>query len=183
MCVHSNAERRSSGMTDVRAASVYTLKKKKGVYLLGCLTINHVRHERDLPVQEGGRSQVQWNLVCHHHCDVHSWRNWLNFLTWKSTEMRGCHYSALFHALCICCKCQEQNSSELKRENLMLILNNLNFWNFRSTFWNSLSDIFSSSERSLHLVSWLGKDGSWCHHRNLRNPLSFPVSKCITMAH
>lgn len=56
------------------------------VYLLRCITVNHVRHERDLPVQEGGRSQVQWNLVCHHHCDVHSWRNSLNCPTWESTE-------------------------------------------------------------------------------------------------
>lgn len=56
------------------------------IYLLRCVTVNHVRHERDLPVQEGGRSQVQWNLVCHHHCDVHSWRNSLNCPTWESTQ-------------------------------------------------------------------------------------------------
>lgn len=56
------------------------------VYLLRRIAVNHVRHERDLPVQEGGRSQVQWNLVCHHHCDVHSWRNSLNCPTWESTE-------------------------------------------------------------------------------------------------
>lgn len=65
------------------------------IYLLCCITVNHVRHERDLPVQEGGRSQVQWNLVCHHHCDVHSWRNSLNCPTWESTERirnRGLQY-------------------------------------------------------------------------------------------
>lgn len=56
------------------------------VYLLHGVAVNHVRHERDIPVQEGGRSQVQWNLVCHHHCDVHSWRNSLNCPTWESTE-------------------------------------------------------------------------------------------------
>lgn len=55
-------------------------------YLLRRVAVNHVRHERDLPVQEGGRSQVQWNVVCHHHCDVHSWRNSLNCPTWESTE-------------------------------------------------------------------------------------------------
>ena len=55
------------------------------VYLLWSITVNHVRHEGDLPVQEGGRSQVQGNLVCHHHCDVHSWRNLLNCPTWGST--------------------------------------------------------------------------------------------------
>lgn len=59
------------------------------VYLLHSVTVNHVRHERDIPVQEGGRSQVQWNLVCHHHCDVHSWRNSLNCPTWKSREKEG----------------------------------------------------------------------------------------------
>jgi len=58
------------------------------VYLLGCVTVNHVRHERDLPVQQGGRSQVQWNLVCHHHCDVHSWRNSLNCPTWERERER-----------------------------------------------------------------------------------------------
>lgn len=59
------------------------------IYLLCRIAVNHVRHERDLPVQEGGRSQVQRNLVCHHHCDVHSWRNWLNCPTWESTEIRN----------------------------------------------------------------------------------------------
>lgn len=56
------------------------------IYLLCRITVNHVRYQRDLPIQERGRSQVQWNLVCHHHCDVHSWRNWLNCPTWESTE-------------------------------------------------------------------------------------------------
>lgn len=55
-------------------------------YLLRRVSVNQVRHERDLPVHEGGRSQVQWNVVCHHHCDVHSWRNSLNCPTWESTE-------------------------------------------------------------------------------------------------
>lgn len=58
-------------------------------YLLRRVAVNHVRHERDLPVQEGGRSQVQWNVVCHHHCDVHSWRNSLNCPTWESTERQN----------------------------------------------------------------------------------------------
>lgn len=55
-------------------------------YLLCRITVNHVRQKGDLPIQERGRSQVQWNLVCHHHCDVHSWRNSLNCPTWESTE-------------------------------------------------------------------------------------------------
>lgn len=74
------------------------------VYLLRCVTVNHVRHERDLPVQEGGWGQVQWNLVCHHHCDVHSWRNWLNCPTWESTEReRDRKTQCRYHICSDCC--------------------------------------------------------------------------------
>lgn len=79
------------------------------VYLLHGVTVNHVRHERDIPVEEGGRSQVQWNLVCHHHCDVHSWRNSLNCPTWKSTEKEGpLAQQEVFRKTCLHKKGQEQ---------------------------------------------------------------------------
>lgn len=75
---------------------------KMYIYLLCCVTVNHVRHEWELSIQEGGRSQVQWNLVCHHHCDVHSWRNWLNCPTWESTERESIRTSSFFRHIHNC---------------------------------------------------------------------------------
>lgn len=85
VCVwqHRNVERSFSKNNWIQTTDA---RVRERVYLLCCITVNHVRNERDLPIQEGGRSQVQWNLVCHHHCDVHSWRNSLNCPTWESTE-------------------------------------------------------------------------------------------------
>lgn len=54
--------------------------------LLWPIAIHNVRHHGYLPVQQ--RRQLQRNLVGHHHCDVHSWRIFLNGLPAREASIR-----------------------------------------------------------------------------------------------
>lgn len=62
--------------------------------LLWSVAIHNVRHHGYLPIQQ--RRQLQRDLVGHHHCDVHSWRIFLNGLPAREASVR--HFAKPSHA-------------------------------------------------------------------------------------